>query len=61
MIKKYKGYTLENAAGGWQDWNCTFIERGEPRTRWGTLQEIREDVDTVISGNALPAKELGSH
>lgn len=61
MIKEYKGFTLQNPSGGWQDWRCTFIEQGEQRIRFGTFDELRVDVDSVTAGNPLPAKQLGWH
>lgn len=57
--RTYKSHTISNAGGGFQDWRCTFIENGAPRVRFGTLEEIKADIDLVTSGCSLPAPERG--
>jgi hypothetical protein len=42
------------------DWYVTFpdgnAQTGGPRTRWGTLAEVRADVDAYLSGTLPPHK-----
>ena len=51
----YRGVPLFNRTGRQNDW---FIVVGE-RVRWGTLQQIEDDVDAVIEFGALPPKKSG--
>ncbi len=57
--RQYKGYEILNASGGYQDWYSSFDENGAPRTRWGTLDEIKADIDLVVDSQSLPPKQRG--
>lgn len=35
------------------------MENGKPRVRFGTIEELKSDVDLVVSGIGLPAPERG--
>ena len=56
---EYRGFTITNPGNGYQDWRCTFDWQGGQRTRFGTLEEIKEDCDLVLDGFGLPAKQRG--
>lgn len=56
---KYCGYELTNPNKGFQNWRCTFTENGKPRVRFGTVEELKADVDLVVFGIGLPAPEKG--
>lgn len=56
---KYRGYDFSNPHKGYQNWRCTFMENGKPRVRFGTIEELKSDVDLVVSGIGLPAPERG--
>lgn len=35
------------------------MENGKARVRFGTIEELKSDVDLVVSGIGLPAPERG--
>jgi len=51
----YRGFALQRAGS---DWCVTFptgnTQTGGPRTRWGTLAEIRADIDAYLEGTLEP-------
>lgn len=49
----YRGFTLHRGRS-WQDWRVDF----PGRARWGTLAEVRADVDAYLAG-MLPAPKRG--
>jgi hypothetical protein len=51
----YRGFTLHRGRT-FQDWRVDF----PGRTRWGTLAEVRSDVDAYLSG-LLPPRRSGWH
>jgi hypothetical protein len=52
-MKTYRGFSLYSGRT-YQDWRVTFPsgngKNNSARTRWGTLDEIRSDVDAYLSG-----------
>jgi hypothetical protein len=52
---EYRGFTLRRAGS---DWYVTFptgnAQTGGARTRWGTLAEVRADVDAYLAGTLEP-------
>ena len=58
---EYRGFTIANPNGGFSSWRCTFSEHGQPRTRFGTLDELKADCDLVADGIGLPPREQGPH
>lgn len=52
-MKTYKGFTLHRGRS-YQDWRVDF----PCRSRWGTLAEVKADVDAFLIG-ALPAPKRG--
>lgn len=51
--KEYRGYRLSNRGGGKADW---FVSDGRGRVRWGSLAEVRADVDALIQYGRFPPK-----
>lgn len=58
----YRGFTLTRCAYG--SWAVTFPTSGPrgaaTRTRFGTLAEIRADVDAYLAGSLPPLKRGGA-
>lgn len=52
-MKTYKGFTL-HPGRSYQDWRVDF----PGRARWGTLAELKSDIDAFLTG-ALPPKKRG--
>jgi hypothetical protein len=52
-MKTYKGYSLVPGRT-FQDWSVNL----NGRTRWGTLDEVRSDVDAHLNGT-LPEPKRG--
>lgn len=50
MASTYNGYTLVKTGRMAWDWRACF----NGRYRWGTLAELRADIDLVASGISLP-------
>jgi hypothetical protein len=48
-MKPYRGFTLHRGRS-YQDWRVDF----PGRARWGTLAEVRADVDAYLSGTLAP-------
>lgn len=51
----YKGYEIVKT--GRQAWDYRVCFSG--RTRWGTLDEVKADIDSVVSGIGLPSPQRG--
>jgi len=53
--REYRGFALQRAGS---DWRVTFpagnAQTGGHRTRWGTLAEVRADVDAYLAGTLEP-------
>jgi hypothetical protein len=56
---EYRGFEITKSGRSSWDYTCTFVESGAPRTRWGTLAEIKTDCDSVAEGIGLPPKDRG--
>jgi len=54
-MKTYRGFTLLRGKT-FQDWRVDF----PLRSRWGTLAEVRQDVDAYLSGS-LPSPKRGGN
>lgn len=54
----YRGFTLTRGRT-YQDWSVYFPSLR--RARWGTLDEVRADVDAVLSGAGLPMPKRGGN
>ena len=52
--KEYKGHTLYNRNGGFDDWFVKY----NGRVRWGLLKEVKEDVDHILLFDKLPDRNL---
>jgi len=52
---EYRGFALQRAGS---DWCVTFptgnVQTGGPRAKWGTLAEIRADIDSYLAGTLEP-------
>jgi hypothetical protein len=56
---EYRGFTITKSGRQSYDYRCTFEENGKPRTRFGTVEELKNDCDLVADGIGLPAPERG--
>lgn len=56
---EHLGYTITKTGTQAWDYRCTFTENGLPRTRFGTVDELKADIELVTSGNSLPPKQRG--
>ena len=50
MNRIYNGYVFKKTGKLSWDWRCQFGSR----TRWGTIEELQNDVDLVVAGVGLP-------
>lgn len=53
--REYKGFILRNRCGGKFDWFLTHNHR----TRWGSLDEMRADVEHILTFGYFPAAKPG--
>lgn len=56
---EYRGFTIKKTGSTAWDWHCTFDQNGTPRSRWGTIDEMKADCDLVADGIGLPAPQRG--
>lgn len=56
--REYRGHTLTRGRT-FQDWSVFFPSLN--RVRWGTLDEVRADVDAVVEGRGLPSVQRGGN
>ena len=53
--KIYRGFTLHRGRT-YQDWRVDFETPGGLRARWGTLAEVKSDVDAFLNSTLSPLK-----
>jgi len=49
----YRGHTLKNRTRRTNDWSVAW----QGRVRWGTLDEIKADVDCLVTYGYLPREK----
>lgn len=56
QTKDYRGRKIMNRGGKVNDW---FTRDGKGRTRWGTIGQIRADIDSLLDFGHFPPKSRG--
>lgn len=51
--EQYRGFTLNNRSGRYDDWFVSHLGH----TRWGTLAEVKNDVDIAVVSGYLPTSK----
>ena len=55
MAIQYRGFSISKTGRAAWDHHVAIGER----QRWGTLDEIKNDIDSHLDGMGLPSKERG--
>ena len=50
MSRSYRGFDIKKTGRQAHDWCCKFGKR----PRWGTLEELKVDIDNHLKGMTLP-------
>lgn len=59
MATVYREMKIVKTGRASWDYRVDFVIDGNPRSRWGTLEELKADIDLVLDGFGLPSKQRG--
>lgn len=59
MAITYREMNIVKTGRAAWDYRVDFVIDGKPRPRWGTVEELKADIDRVLDGFGLPSVHKG--